>query len=134
MTLKPLTETSMGSLRAFLEDAGTHRGRSIVITTDDARDIATRLNEDDAKWTTTQLQEHTTKMLADVLNVDASMQERVDAARLFCARFDLKWPPFPDAEDEEAECPSEDEDGHCHGCGRRFVECLGEQLGPEKTP
>jgi hypothetical protein len=49
MSNTPLTadliDTGMGSLRAFLEDAGTHRGRLITITTEDARAIGKRLND-----------------------------------------------------------------------------------------
>lgn len=47
------------------------------------------------------LQEATTALLGDVLNVDASMKERADAAEQFCIRFGLQWPPFPDAVEEE---------------------------------
>lgn len=44
-------------------------------------------------------------LFGDVLNVDASMKERADAAETFCRKVGFPWPPWPNARDED-----EDED------------------------
>jgi hypothetical protein len=53
-----------------------------------------------------ELQEATTAMLADVLNVDASMMERVEAAEKFCRHMGLMWPPFPADDDDDDDEPA----------------------------